>query len=127
MNKIDIKDKSLIISFSYHDGVITSFIKDGNDCLLTFTDGWEVDQVNEIRMINAEVFNKYDLRDRVIYQFGFVDYCDFDPKPCFLELYVWYDDCLTEVVKFKAEDFLVKSCVNDKIIKEESFAELFKN
>jgi len=117
----------LINSFSYHDGVIKEFIKDGNDYLLTFTDGWEVDQVNEIRMVNAEVFNKYELKDRIIYQFGFVDYCDFDPKPCFLELYVWYDDCLTEVVKFKAEDFLVKSCVNDKIIKEESFAELFKN
>lgn len=127
MNKLEIKDKSLLSEFSYHDAVITEFVKDKKDCLLTFTDGWEDGRVNEIRMINVEVYNKYDLKDREIYQLGFFDYCDFDSKPCFLELYVWYDDCLTEVVKFRAEEFKIKTYVDGKLKNEESFSELFKN
>ena len=127
MNKLEIKDKSLLSDFSYHAGVITEFIKDEKDYLLTFADGWEDGRVNEIRMINAEVYNKYELKDRVIYQLGFFDYCEFDPKPCFLELYVWYNDCLTEVVKFRAEDFEIKTYVEGKLKSSESFAEMFKN
>ena len=127
MNKLGLIDKSLINSFSYHDAVITNFVKDGNECVLTFTDGWEQNQVNEIRMVNCEIINKYDLKDRLIYQLGFIDYCDFDSKSCLLELYVWYDDCLTEVVKFRADDFIAKSCVGGELIKEECFSSLFKN
>ena len=80
MNKRDILDKTVLNSFSYHDGEITSFEKDGNDYVLTFTDGWNEGQVNEIRMVNVDVVNKYELNDRVIYQLGFIDYIEFSPK-----------------------------------------------
>ena len=125
MNKRDILDKTVLNSFSYHDGEITSFEKDGNDYVLTFTDGWNEGQVNEIRMVNVDVVNKYELNDRVIYQLGFIDYIEFSPKKCYLEIYVWYDDSLTEVVKFYAEDFISKCYLDGKMLKEERFSSLF--
>lgn len=125
MNKMEILEKAVINGFSYHDALIIDFKKSGADFLLTFKDGWNDGQINEIRMLNAEVVNKYDLKDREIYQLGFIDFNDFSLKKCFLEIYVWYDDCLTEVVKFEAEDFISKVYFNGELLKEESLCSLF--
>ena len=127
MNKLKIKENALISNFSYHDGRIIDLKKDGSDYVLSFIDGWLDNQINEIRMVNAEVYNKYELKDRIIYQFGFVDFCEFDEKCCFLEFFVWYDDCLTEVVKFRADEFVCKTYVDRILKKEENFSELFIN
>ena len=122
----EILEKSLIKNFSYHDGLIIEIKREEKDYVLTFTDGWEEDRINQIRMVNCLVENKYDLKDREIYQLGDLQFFPGEEnQPCYLELYVCYEYPLFEVVKFSSDDFICKTYSDNKWSDQESFRKFF--
>ena len=61
MNSYEMLKDTLIKNFSYHDGKIIEFKKDGFDYILKFRDGWVDEQINEI----AELYG-VNLKRKVI-------------------------------------------------------------
>ena len=124
MNKKKVLEKAMILKdISYHDAVITEAYKDGNDYVLKFKDGWNTDQINELRFINADTFFEYELVDRTIFQFSYIDYVtideSFDRDKFIFEIYVWYKGNLTEVVNIEASNIIIKIYNKDDVRVEE--------
>ena len=59
MNKMEILEKAVINGFSYHDALIIDFKKSGADFLLTFKDGWNDGQINEIYDQNKSLYHSF--------------------------------------------------------------------
>ncbi len=120
-------ENTMLDNFSYHDGKILEFYKDNNDFVLKFEDGWNIDQINEIRFVNALAKYKFDLKDRIIYQLGYFDYINsFNGEtPFVFEIYVWYKENLTEVVRIQASNIITKMTEADGSISEEDLKKRF--
>lgn len=130
MNSYEMLKDTLIKNFSYHDGKIIEFKKDGFDYILKFRDGWVDEQINEIRFVTARVRHQFDLSDREIYQLGRLGFVEKGPgKYIYMfEIYVWHESNLLEPVGVEAGNIILKEYIDGKLVKEENLADaLFNN
>lgn len=65
--------KLLLEDVSYHDADVLK-VEQNNDYILTFEDGWNSNQVNEMIFVNCK--SEIDLNDKEFYQLEDVKYTD---------------------------------------------------
>ena len=87
--------------------------------ILILSDGWNPEQINEIRFINYQIDSKNDLNGREIYQLS--DLLAFKNNKYYMELLIWYDEVegnIVEVVKIESENIISKKYKDGKIEEE---------
>lgn len=118
--------KTLIGNLNCYDGKILKVKNENNNIIITFLDGCNDNQINELLFVNCNKKFKYKLEDREIYQLD--DLVHFERSNWSMSFLIWMNegDCeLLEKVQLGADNIITKTYINGDLEKEEDLNKVF--